>query len=200
MSAAKVMAPAALVVAHEVEDFDRWKKAFDADEGNRKSAGMLGHHINRGRDNPNQVSVFMALTDVARAKAFASSDTLKRSMAEAGIKGPPQVIWMKPVSENIVWDRQLPAIMVTHPVADFAAWLATYQGAGAMLKAAGIIGHAVNQSMDDPKMVVVYNQAETHAALEAFVANPDLKAAMQKSGVTGVPTFTYHTGGWAKTY
>ena len=64
----------------------------------------------------------------------------------------------------------------------------------------GIIGHAANRSIDEPDLVTVYHQAETFDTLRAFLANPDLEAAMKKAGVVSAPEVSFHTGGWAKFY
>lgn len=192
--------PIAVLIRHTCADFDRWKAAFDADLPNRKAAGMVGHHINRGRDNPNDLTVYIAATDLGRAQAFATSPALKATMEKAGIISAPEVTWMQPVSENIVWDRNLPAMMVDHTVADFAAWQVGYAKADEIRRAGGIVGHAVNRGLDNPNRVIVYHQAETADAIAAFAANPGLKAAMQAAGVTGAPTFTFVTGGWAARY
>ncbi|MBI3790765.1 MAG: antibiotic biosynthesis monooxygenase [Gemmatimonadetes bacterium] len=192
--------PAAVIIRHTCADFDRWKAAFDADEPNRKAAGMLGHHINRGADNPNDLSVYIAASDLAKAQAFANSPQLKETMQKAGIVSAPVVTWMTPVSEQIVWDRQVPGVLITHTVADFAKWQVGYAQAEGVRKAGGIIGHAVNRAVDNPNLVIVYHQAESQDALKAFTSHPELKAAMLAAGVTSAPTFTFVTGGWAKMY
>jgi len=192
--------PVAVLIRHTCADFDRWKAAFDADEPARKAAGMVGHHINRGRENPNEVTVFIAASDQARAQAFATSPALKATMQAAGVTSAPEITWVTPVSEHIVWDRTLPAMMIRHTVADFATWQAGYAKAAPIRTTAGVIGHAVNRSHANPNEVVVYHQAETPEALSAFAANPELKGAMQAAGVTSAPTFTFVTGGWGKQY
>ena len=124
----------ALVVTTEVADWQKWKSAFDAHEGARKAAGILGHHINRGLDNPNVVTLYLAVGDLAKAKAFMTSADLKQAMAASGVISAPEIVWMKPVLQQIVWDRELPAMLVSHAVADFDAWLAGYKAADAMQK------------------------------------------------------------------
>lgn len=49
-------------------------------------------------------------------------------------------------------------------------------------------------------LAIIYHQAETFEALEAFLANPDLRGAMEAAGVTSEPKVTFHTGGFAKMY
>jgi hypothetical protein len=200
MSESRSLPPAAVIVTNEVADWATWKTHFDAHEGARKAAGMLGHHINRERERPNVVSVYLALSDLAKARAFAGSADLQRVMKEAGVLDAPKVVWMTPVLEHVVWDRELPAMIVSHAVADFDAWLAGYKAAAALQRQGGIIGHAVNRSIDDPSTAIIYHQADTYDTLQAFIANPGLKAAMEKAGVTSAPQVSFVTGGWAKMY
>jgi hypothetical protein len=192
--------PAAAVVVHQVEDFDTWKAAFDEHESARRAVGVLGHHINRAEDDPNRVSLYLAVGDLAKAQEFAASEDLKTAMERGGVVGPPEVLWMKPVRESIVWDRELPAFMVSHRVADFDRWLEGYDDAAGMQRSGGIIGQAANRSLDDPSLAVVYHQAESFDTLRAFLDNPELKAAMESAGVTSEPEVSFHTGGWAKLY
>ena len=56
-----------------------------------------------------------------------------------------------------------------------------------MRRSNGIIGHAANQSVDNPSVIVVYHQAESIETLQAFLANPDLKEVMEAAGVTSEP-------------
>ena len=54
--------------------------------------------------------------------------------------------------------------------------------------------------LEEPNTALVYHQAESLDALKAFLANPGLKDAMQRAGVTSAPEVTFVTGGWAKRY
>ena len=94
----------------------------------------------------------------------------------------------------------LPAAAQGGADSDFDRWLPAYDAADELRTSNGIIGHAANQHADDPSVAVVYHQAESFEALEAFLANPDLREAMEKAGVTSAPDATFVTGGWAKMY
>ena len=61
--------------------------------------------------------------------------------------------------------------------------------------AAGILGYAINQSAQDPNLVIVYLQAESIDALRAFTSSPALKQVMRDAGVEGPPTLSFVTGG-----
>ena len=62
-----------------------------------------------------------------------------------------------------------------------------FDGHGPARAEAGVIGHAVNRSVRNPNVVVIYLQAESLEALRAFAASPDLKQVMQAAGVVGAP-------------
>jgi len=192
--------PFAVILRLKVADFDVWKAAFDANEDARRAGGIVAHHINRAVDDPNDVSVFLAVTDIEAAKAFTSSAELKAAMANAGVQGPPELLWVTPVREDVTWDRELPAMLITHTVADFDKWLAGYDAAAELQSSSGIIGQAANRSIDDPSLAVIYHQAENAETLRSFLANPGLKSAMEAAGVTSEPEVTFHTGGWGKSY
>ncbi len=192
--------PAALLISYPVADFDAWKAVFDANEQGRIDNGYVGHHINRAEDDPNSLAVYLAAGDVERAKAFVTSDEVKALMAQAGIIGTPELNWVRPLRESVVWDRELPAMVLTHHVEDLDAWLAGYDGAAELQRSGGILGHAANVSLDDPSLVVVYHQAESFDTLRNFLGSADLKAVMKEAGVVSEPEVTFHTGGWGKFY
>lgn len=199
-SAGQELPPAAVIFSHPVADWDRWKEVFDDYEYLRRVAGGLGHHINRGEADPNHVMVYMAVADVDQARDMATSEEQRAAMEEAGVLGPPEIMWLAPMREAVIWNRELPAMAVSHRVRDFDSWLAAYDAADELRAANGIVGHAANRSLDDPDVAVVYHQAESFEALRAFLANPELQAAMEAAGVASEPEVTFHTGGWAKQY
>jgi hypothetical protein len=186
--------PVAVVIVHKVEDFDKWKVAFDAHADTRKGASALGHHINRGADDPNLLAVYIPATNGDAVKAMVASDDLKAKMQEAGVAGPPTITFMTPVAAELDM-RDTPGCIVTHKVKDFDSWKAAYDKHADARKNAGITGGAVNRNAADANEVIVYMQADSHDALKAFIASDDLKAAMQEAGVEGAPDITFWNGG-----
>ena len=86
-----------VMVSHEVQDYDAWKKAFDADEPRRKEAGLDLRAISTNADNPKMVNVMFATDDVEKTTAMIGSDDLKVKMAEAGVTSEPTVaVYMLP--------------------------------------------------------------------------------------------------------
>jgi hypothetical protein len=194
------MPPHVALLAHRVADVERWKAGFDDHEPARRAAGILGHHIHRAEGDPHLISLFLALSDLDRAQAFAASPELSEVMQRVGVVSAPDVRWLRPLRDQIVWDRQLPAFVLRHRVADVDTWLAGYDAAAALQRSAGIIGHGAAASVDDPSSITVYHQAETFAELRGFLADPQLQTVMRDAGVISEPEVSFHTGGWGKTY
>ena len=185
----------ALLVEHAVSNFETWKAAFDAHEGKRKEHSFTAHHLNRGVDDTNIVTVFMLYGDQEKVESFIDSDDLKAAMADAGVKSKPDFTFCTPTLDRVIWDRELPAVIVRHQVADYDAWKKVYDKLDDVRAQAGIIGDAVNRSGDDGNLVIVYHQAETRKDLEAFMNSSTLKAAMAEAGVISAPQISFVTGG-----
>jgi len=190
---------AAAVVTQAVESYETWKRAFDAHANARRSAGIVATHVNRHADDPNLLSVYLAGTDAAKLTAFLSSTDLAATMRGAGVKGPPHIAAITPVEDVTVKDRPLAGAIVRHEVRDYATWKRAFDGHADARARAGIIGHAVNRSVQNPNVVVVYLQAESLDPLRAFASAPEVKQVMQAAGVIGAPDVTFaHGGTWEK--
>lgn len=83
------------------------------------------------------------------------------------------------------------AIFIQHPVADFEAWKPHYFDHDSVRKAYGISHYQIARGIVDTSLVVVFNKIDDTAKAREFTALPDLKAVMDKAGVTGPPTFEY---------
>jgi ABC-type sugar transport system substrate-binding protein len=86
-------------------------------------------------------------------------------------------------------------MFVRHEVADYATWKKAYDGFRATQKKLGVVSQAVYQSTDNPNDVTVTHAFHSLEKAKAFAASPDLKAAMEKSGVKGAPQIWYTTRG-----
>ncbi len=79
-------------VQHKVEDYDRWKAAFDAHASAREAGGGTGNNwILRNVDSCNELVVSLEWDDLDRARQFAQSQELREAMQNAGITGPPEI-------------------------------------------------------------------------------------------------------------
>ena len=83
-----------MLVRHKVKDFSVWKPAYDADLPKRVEAGLAEKYVLQGADNPNEVVVLFEAKDLGRAKAFAGSADLKKTMEKAGIADKPDIYYL----------------------------------------------------------------------------------------------------------
>lgn len=81
-----------MFVRHPVEDYSRWKKAYDDFGSERNAMGVRGDAVYQTAGKPNDVTIWHDFDSLEAAQAFASSDRLKEVMRSAGVAGAP-TIW-----------------------------------------------------------------------------------------------------------
>jgi heme-degrading monooxygenase HmoA len=77
-----------VLIIHEVEDYDLWKKIFDDASDIRRQAGERTYQVLKYESNPNKVVHFSSWTSIDDAKRFFESDKLVKIRTEAGVKSP----------------------------------------------------------------------------------------------------------------
>lgn len=82
-----------MYVRHNVRDYRKWRKAYDAFRKERAAMGVKGHSVYRSVAKPNEITVSHDFLNAAKAKAFVKSPRLKQVMKRAGVRGTP-VIWI----------------------------------------------------------------------------------------------------------
>lgn len=86
-----------VIMTHKVKDWDAWKKEFDSHKQTRIDAGMVDRAVGYSIDDNHIVTIVLAITDMAKAKAFFQSADLKEKMAKAGVEGKPTSFFYKVV-------------------------------------------------------------------------------------------------------
>jgi hypothetical protein len=84
-----------MFVHHSVKDFTKWRKAYDAFNAERRRMGVTGQAVYQSLDDRNEVTVSHDFKTRRRAEIFAGSDRLKEVMKDAGVKGKPQIWFVK---------------------------------------------------------------------------------------------------------
>ncbi len=84
-------------------------------------------------------------------------------------------------------------MVVTHKVSNYAKWKTSYDGHDSARLANGIHSYVIGRGLKDSNMVLVAVKVDDTAKAKAFAKDPGLKKAMQKGGVTGMPTFALVT-------
>jgi hypothetical protein len=84
-------------------------------------------------------------------------------------------------------------MVVTHRVANFAKWKASYDAHDSMRLASGVHSYVICRGVDDSNMVMVATKVDDIDKAKAFARDPSLKMAMQKGGVVGAPSIQFTT-------
>ena len=80
-----------MVIHHKVRDYAVWRPAYDAHESNRVGAGITNGRVYRKAEDSNDLVILLDATEVAKARAWASSEDLKTVMQKAGVLGAPAI-------------------------------------------------------------------------------------------------------------
>ena len=81
----------AMVLNLEVDDYDEFKKRFDADPGGRKGIAK-GHTISRNVENPNDVFIRTEYASVEDAKKVRQQLLDSGALNNFTVKTPPTII------------------------------------------------------------------------------------------------------------
>jgi hypothetical protein len=90
-------------------------------------------------------------------------------------------------------------MIAMHKVKDFAKWKTSYDEHDSMRLANGLHSFIVGRGLQDTSMAFVVVKVDDLNKAKTFAKDPNLKKAMQKGGVVGVPTFNYTTMVWQDT-
>jgi hypothetical protein len=174
-----------VTVIHECKDFLVWKKAYDGDAPKRKAAGLTEIHVLREQDNANLVALMFEVSDVAGAKAFATSPELAAAMKAAGIVGTPRLRF-----RHGDYKRTSAAgyATMTATVRDYQTTLKAYAMDAADRKSASLTDLAVLQLDDDPNNLLLLWAVGDVARAKSFFGSAALASHMEKNaGVVGPP-------------
>ena len=84
-----------LLIRHKVADFAKWKPLYEGHRSARDAASLKDRLILRGLDNPNEIVLLFEVGDVAKARTFAASPSLKTAMEKAGVVDKPDVYFLQ---------------------------------------------------------------------------------------------------------
>ncbi len=76
-------------------------------------------------------------------------------------------------------------------VKDFNVWQTSYSGNEKNRTSAGITNGRVFRSQNDPNDVVILQDVADVAKARTWLGSPEMKTAMEKSGVLGSPTIRF---------
>jgi hypothetical protein len=88
-----------VIVRHHVENFEKWKLAFDAQRGARRASGSRGGHVCRSADGPNELVIVLEWDDLERARRFVDYTDLRNMWRRVGGLEEPAISFL----DEIEW-------------------------------------------------------------------------------------------------
>lgn len=83
-----------------VEDFDEWKSNFDANDSYRTEHGQQGFQAFQSVDDQNEVVVLFEWDTRENARTLFDSEEWQEKLAEAGLKGQPDLTFLEQVAHK----------------------------------------------------------------------------------------------------
>jgi len=78
-------------------------------------------------------------------------------------------------------------VIISHEVKNYPEWKKVYDADEVNRSKAGLKVTALYHSVDNPNKITLVGEAPSVDAVNKFMSNPELKAAMEKGGVLGMP-------------
>lgn len=87
-----------VLIRHRVEDYARWKPAFDKHASVRMTAGELRHMLFRTADDPNDIFILFEWDRLDKAQQFVRSEDLRKVMQQAGVADQPDIYFLDKIA------------------------------------------------------------------------------------------------------
>ncbi|MEP7264775.1 MAG: hypothetical protein ABI772_09760 [Bacteroidota bacterium] len=180
-------------ISHKVKDYAKWRMAFDKDSTARNASGLGFIVIGRNADNDNDLSIYLNVSDMEKAKEFAASPRLKDVMQQNGVISKPDIAYYHVIRFNAE-SKEKKWVTITHKVKDFDAWVKVYDDEGIETrKKQGMIDVVMARGVEDANMVhLVFDITDMDKA-KAAIFSEEKKKLMMSAGVEGAPKIEFFT-------
>lgn len=132
-------------------------------------------------------TLFRAALVLVTATAFFACNTGTKKAGDA--KVADSAATAKPTASSL--KAPFDVVEITHTVKDFDKWQPVFKEDSTARKAAGLTDIVVGRNADSTNKVMVVLNASDVAKAKAFAADPRLKDAMTKGGVSSKPDVEY---------
>jgi len=78
-------------------------------------------------------------------------------------------------------------VIISHECKNYSDWRKVFDADEVNRSKAGFKSTGVFHSVDNPNMITIIGEVPSVEAINSFMANPELKVAMEKGGVIGIP-------------
>jgi quinol monooxygenase YgiN len=89
-----------MLVRHKVMDYAKWKPIYDQHAATRKASGSKKAHLFRNADSPNEIIILFEWDDLGKARSFAQSEDLAKTMQKAGVSDKPDIYFLEEIEKT----------------------------------------------------------------------------------------------------
>jgi quinol monooxygenase YgiN len=83
------------------------------------------------------------------------------------------------------------SMLIQHTVKDFAAWKKVFDASADLRTANGALSTQIFRDASAPNHITIINKWKSIESAKKFAHSPELKAAMEKAGVEGMPNILF---------
>jgi quinol monooxygenase YgiN len=83
------------------------------------------------------------------------------------------------------------SMLVQHQVKDFAEWKKVYDSVADLRSSNGELSDRIYRDASDPNRLTIIFKWDSMANAQKYSQSPELKAAMEKAGVEGLPNISF---------
>jgi heme-degrading monooxygenase HmoA len=83
-----------ILVRHKVEDYAKWRLAYDEHGAARQASGCKGTHVFRNAEDPNEIVILLEWDDLENARQLIQSEDLREAMQRSGVTDQPDIYFL----------------------------------------------------------------------------------------------------------
>jgi hypothetical protein len=182
-------APQGMMIArHKVGDFGKWLASYEAHDSLRLANGIHSYVIGRSVADSNTILVALKVDDVAKAKEFGKSASLKEAMKKGGVVGQPKMMLITAVyQDTATLGPDVLRSLTISTVKDWDAWKKSFESHRQIRIDNGVSDRVYGYDVDDNKKVSLVTALTDTAKAMAFWKSDQLKQLRAESGTVGEP-------------
>ena len=93
----------------------------------------------------------------------------------------------KPYEQENINSKKMVTVIISHECKNYSVWRKVFDADEVNRSKAGFKSTGVYHSVDNANKITIIGEAPSVEAINGFMSNPELKVAMEKGGVIGMP-------------
>jgi len=178
----------AMMITQLVEDFDTWRKNYEAEDSIRISYGISFDAIHRNLLDSNHIIITAFTKNHESARMYSERFDIKKD----GILSKPissfwDIVWTRPGGDYPKFEAHY---FIFHAVKDFDNWMDKFQANDSIRLTSGLYALVIAMDADSVNDLGIYLGATSVDKANALLADSAMVTLQKKAGAFGLPNFT----------